>query len=43
MSEYVYFNEPGHENEAGTAHGVELNTGYQNIVKIGNIRYAMID
>lgn len=43
MSEYVYFNEPGYEGHAGTAEGEKLNRGYQNIVKIGNIRYAMIE
>ncbi|KAL4441756.1 hypothetical protein ABPG74_008753 [Tetrahymena malaccensis] len=43
MSEYVYFNEPGYEGHAGTAEGDKLNRGYQNIVKIGNIRYAMIE
>ena len=43
MSEYVYFNEPGYEGSAGTVEGEELNLGYSNIVRIGNIRYAMID
>ncbi|KAL4488907.1 hypothetical protein ABPG72_005694 [Tetrahymena utriculariae] len=43
MSEYVYFNEPGYEGHAGTPEGEKLNRGYQNIVKIGNIRHAMIE
>jgi len=43
MSEYVYFNEPSYENQAGTPEGERANRAYQNIVKIGNIRHAMID
>ena len=41
MSEEVYFNEPGFENEAGTPEGEKKNEGYSNIVKLGNVRFAM--
>jgi ubiquitin-protein ligase len=43
MSENVYGNEPGFESAAATADGKKLNEGYGNIVKYGNIQYAMID
>lgn len=43
MSEYVYFNEPSYESTAGTPEGERANRAYQNIVKIGNIRHAMIN
>jgi hypothetical protein len=43
MSEEVYFNEPGHEGEAGTAEGERKNESYSNIVRYCNIMYAMID
>lgn len=43
MSEDVYYNEPGFEGEAGTAEGDAKNEAYCNIVKYGNIMYAMID
>lgn len=42
MSEEVYFNEPGYEHEAGTPKGEMKNTGYSNIVKYGNVKYAML-
>jgi hypothetical protein len=42
MSEEVYFNEPGFENEAGTPEGEKKNEGYQNIVRYCNIKFAMI-
>lgn len=43
MSEEVYFNEPGFEQEAGSEEGEKKNEAYSNIVRYGNIRYAMID
>lgn len=43
MSEYVYFNEPGWEHSMGTPEGDSRNRGYCNIVKLANIRYAMIE
>jgi len=43
MSEYVYFNEPGYEGTMGTEEGHKKNVGYSNIVKISNIRFAMIE
>jgi ubiquitin-protein ligase len=42
MSEEVYFNEPGFENEAGTPEGEKKNEGYQNIVRYCNIKFAML-
>ncbi|CAD8160802.1 unnamed protein product [Paramecium pentaurelia] len=43
MSEEVYFNEPGFEQEANTEEGEKKNEGYSNIVRYCNIKYAMID
>lgn len=43
MSEYVYFNEPGWEHSMGTPEGDQRNRGYCNVVKLANIRYAMIE
>jgi hypothetical protein len=43
MSEYIYFNEPGYESRAGTPEGERLNTGYSNVVRIGNIRYGILE
>jgi len=43
MSEEVYFNEPGFENEAGTPEGEKKNEGYANIVRYSNIKFATID
>mmetsp|Transcript_28550 Transcript_28550/g.25457 ORF Transcript_28550/g.25457 Transcript_28550/m.25457 type:complete len:194 (+) Transcript_28550:1408-1989(+) len=43
MSEEVYFNEPGFEGESGTEEGERKNEAYSNIVRYGNIKYAMID
>jgi hypothetical protein len=43
MSNDIYFNEPGFENFKGTEVGNLYNEGYSNVVKIANIRYAMID
>jgi hypothetical protein len=42
MSEEVYFNEPGFENEASTPEGEKKNEGYANIVRYCNIKFAMI-
>ncbi len=42
MSEEVYFNEPGFEQEAGTTEGEKKNEGYMNIVRYGNVKYAML-
>lgn len=41
MSEGVIYNEPGHQNDANTDVGKARNRGYSNIVKLGNIKYAM--
>ena len=43
MSDLVYFNEPGHEQQLGTSEGNQLNEGYSNIVRYNNIRVCMID
>ena len=43
MSEEVYFNEPGFEGELGKPIGDKKNRGYCNIVRYGNIKYAMTD
>ena len=42
MSEEVYFNEPGFENEAGTPDGERKNEGYMNIVRFCNVKFAML-
>jgi hypothetical protein len=42
MSDDVYFNEPGFENEAGSKEGQEKNEAYSNIVRYCNIMYAMV-
>jgi len=42
MSQEVYFNEPGFENEAGTPEGERRNEGYMNIVRYGNVKWAML-
>lgn len=42
MSEEVYFNEPGYGHEAGTEAGELKNVGYSNIVRLCNIKFAMI-
>jgi ubiquitin-activating enzyme E1-like protein 2 len=43
MSEYVMFNEPGWEAQMNTPDGEAKNLGYCNMVRIANIRYAMIE
>jgi ubiquitin-protein ligase len=42
MSEEVYFNEPGYEGEAGTPEGERKNEGYMNVVRYGNVKWAML-
>ena len=42
MSEEVYFNEPGFEGESGTPEGERKNEGYMNIVRYGNVKWAML-
>lgn len=43
MSNEVYFNEPGHEQEAGTVDGEKRNTGYSNIIRYATAKYAILD
>lgn len=43
MSNEVYFNEPGYEHLMGTEQGEKLNNGYANIVRYGNLKYAIIE
>jgi hypothetical protein len=43
MSEEVYFNEPGFEHESGTPSGEKQNEGYMNIVRYGNVKWAMLE
>ncbi len=43
MSNEVYFNEPGHEQELGTPNGEKLNRGYSNIVRYGNAKFAILE
>jgi hypothetical protein len=43
MNEDIYYNEPGYEQHEGTEAGAEFNEGYSNIVRLCNIKYAMID
>lgn len=43
MSEYVFYNEPGYEGEVGTEEGEAKNEAYCNVVRYGNIMYAMIE
>ena len=42
MSQEDYFNEPGYEHESGTPHGEKQNEGYMNIVRYGNVKFAML-
>lgn len=41
MNDDVYFNEPFRESERNTEKGKELNVGYSNIVRFGNVCFAM--
>lgn len=43
MAEEIYFNEPGHEHEAGTVEGEKYNEAYSNIVRYANIKFAMVE
>ena len=43
MSDLVYYNEPFHDSEMGTALGDKRNEAYSNIVRYANIKYAMIE
>ena len=43
MSEEVYFNEPGFENEQGTTEGEKKNEAYSNIVRYCNLKFAMLE
>lgn len=43
MSESVLANEPGYEADAKTPTGIARNEAYSNIVRYGNIKYAMIE
>jgi len=43
MSEEVYFNEPGFEGEIGTPEGERKNEGYMNVVRYGNVKWAMLE
>ena len=43
MSDLVYFNEPSCESEIGTTEGNKKNEAYSNVVRYGNVKYAMID
>ncbi len=42
MSDYVYFNEPGYEEEINSEDGWAKNEGYSNIVRVGTLSYAII-
>jgi len=43
MSEDIYYNEPGFEGEQGTEEGDKKNEAYANIVRLGNVRHAMVE
>jgi len=43
MSNEVYFNEPGYESKQGTKEGEACNEGYFNIIRYGNIKWAMLE
>jgi ubiquitin-protein ligase len=43
MNDRIIENEPSYGNSLSTIRGLEENEGYANIVRIGNISYAMID
>lgn len=42
MSDEVYFNEPGFEGERGKPEGERKNEAYSNVVRLCNIKFAMI-
>ena len=43
MTDDVYFNEPGFEQEANTDEGSKKNEAYCNIIRYANAKYAMLD
>ena len=43
MSNEVYFNEPGYEHELNTPQGDAANEAYSNIVRYGNLKYAILE
>jgi ubiquitin-protein ligase len=43
MTDDIYFNEPGYENTAGTPEGDKANTGYANVVRFANVKFAMLE
>lgn len=43
MGNDVYYNEPGFESTAGTPAGERFNEAYSNIVRLCNVKYAMIE
>ena len=42
MVDEPYYNEPGYEREQGTEKGERKNLAYSNVVRYGNVRYAML-
>jgi len=43
MNDKIIENEPGHDNATKSVKGLSENEGYANIVRLGNLQYAMID
>lgn len=43
MSDYVYFNEPGYEEEINSEDGWAKNEGYSNIIRVATLQYAIIN
>ena len=43
MNDRIIENEPGYEKSLTTKRGLEENEAYANIVRVGNISYAMIE
>lgn len=43
MNNEVGCNEPGHENLLSSVDGIKVNEAYCNIVRLGNIKFAMIN
>jgi len=42
MVDEPYYNEPGYEREQGTEKGERKNQGYVNVIRYGNVKYAMV-
>jgi len=42
MVDEPYYNEPGYEREQGTDKGEKKNLAYSNVVRYGNVKYAML-